>query len=366
MITRSRSLKPTDKARSIFGCIPGYNASMSKIYKSILAYSISDEAKFRLQVIDHFKTYGWESTHGAFKLSRATIFRWKRLFNLSSGQLQSLIPGSRSPRTKRRMQTDTRVLEFIKSIRQLHPRIGKDKIKPLLDRYCQALEMDSLSVSTIGKVIKRHNFYYQKTGRMYHHPSSGYARKRINYKRKVKRSPNSVQTGYVEMDTITIFADGIKSYVYQAIDIQNRFAFAYTYRRLNSQNTVNFLDKLKTVYPCPPGINTIQTDNGLEFLGDFDQRLKQEKITHLFIYPRCPKINGFVERANRSLREEFINYHYDLLADGNLVTFNQKLMHHLVWYNTQRPHQALKYLSPINYLLERYPESHMYVTRTLF
>ena len=89
------------------------------------------------------------------------------------------------------------------------------------------------------------------------------------------------------------------------------------------------------------------------------------KITHLFIYPRCPKINSFIERANRTLKEEFLNEYQDLaLTDINLL--NQELVKYLVWYNTQRPHEALNYKSPIDYLLEVSPESQMYVTRTVF
>lgn len=117
--------------KSLYWGIAGYNPAMSKHYKSILAFSISDDAKFRLQVINHHQIYGLESTKGAFKISKATIYRWRKEFKQSRGQLQSLIPKSRAPKRKRRMETDLRILEFIKNIRGLHPRIGKDKIKHL-------------------------------------------------------------------------------------------------------------------------------------------------------------------------------------------------------------------------------------------
>ncbi len=364
MIIRSKNNRSIKSARTIFDSIPGYTSAMSKTFKSILAYSISDEAKFRMGVIEHFKTYGLESTQGAFKVSRATIYRWRKEFKESDGRLQSLIPKSRAPKRKRQMQTDNRVLEFIRSIRQLHYRIGKDKVKPLLDQYCLALGIKSLSISTIGKVISRNKFYFQrKDGKIYHNPNSGHATRKINYKDRVKKSPSIIDSGYLEIDTIALWITGMKAYVYHAIDIQSRFAFAYTYPKLNSQNTVDFLDKLKQVYPFENGIKTIQSDNGLEFLGDFDQRLMKDKIRHLFIYPRCPKINGFIERANRSLREEFLNQNQELVLD-DFGLFNQKLLDHLFWYNTIRPHQALNFLSPIDYWLKRYPESQMYVTST--
>ena len=315
--------------------------------------------------VHHFNQFGLESTRGAYKVSRASIYRWQRQFKQNHQRLESLIPKSRCPKRKRQMNSDIRILEFIKSLRQLHPGIGKAKIKPLLNQYCFALGIETISLTTINKIIVKNHFYYQrKLNRMYHDPGSSAAKRRLNYKSKVKRSPSIIDSGYLEIDTVALWVERVKAYVYHAIDVQNRFAFAYTYNKLNSQNTVDFFNKLKQVYPIESGVKTIQTDNGLEFLGDFDKQLKQDKVTHLFIYPRCPKINGFIERANRSLREEFLNENQDLVID-NLPLFNQKLLDHLFWYNTRRPHQALNFLSPIDYLLKRYPESQMYVSRTV-
>lgn len=56
--------------KKLFWQVKGYNPAMTKIYKSILAYSISDEAKFRLEVINHFNQFGLASTKQAFKVSK--------------------------------------------------------------------------------------------------------------------------------------------------------------------------------------------------------------------------------------------------------------------------------------------------------
>jgi hypothetical protein len=352
------------RTQSLFWKVKGYNPAMSKIYKSILAYSISDEAKFRMEVIDHFNKFGLASTKQAFKIGKSTIYRWKNMFKKSKGILSSLIPKSRRPKKIRQMTTDIKLLEMIVELRKLHPRIGKRKIKPILDKYAIGLGIKPIAIDTIGKVIKRNHLFYQKQGRMYHNPSSKVACRRISYKSKVKHSPITNNSGYVEIDTITLFVDGIKRYVYHALDIQNKFDFAYTYKNLNSQNTVDFIKKFNCVYPIESGIKTIQTDNGLEFLGDFHQYLLNQGINHLFTYPRCPKINGFIERSNRSLKEEFIYSHMDLLSI-DLNEFNQELIKHLVWYNTERPHQSLNFMTPIDYLLKKYPESHMYTARTI-
>ena len=63
----------------------------------------------------------------------------------------------------------------------------------------------------------------------------------------------------------------------------------------------------------PLTIKSMQTDNGSEFLGDFDEYLKSRMIPHYFSYPRCPKINGCVERYNSTLKEEFVYNNIDVI-----------------------------------------------------
>ncbi len=88
---------------------------------------------------------------------------------------------------------------------------------------------------------------------------------------------------------------------------------------------------------------------GLEFLGEFNQHLKKENILHYFIYPRCPRINGVVERFNRTLQEEFVNSHLHLIHQQSL--FNEKLKQYLLYYDNERPHESLAMKSPMEYLI---------------
>jgi len=107
----------------------------------------------------------------------------------------------------------------------------------------------------------------------------------------------------------------------------------------------------------------VQTDNGSEFLGVFDKYLKERGIEHKFTYPRCPKINGYIERANRTLKEEFLEENIYLVAEG-INELNSRLIDYVIWYNTKRVHKSLNNLSPIDYMLKCNPESQMYVTHT--
>lgn len=340
-----------------------YNRKMIKTIRSILEFSHSDAAEFRLKVIEFHDKYGMKATKDAFNVTKPTLYRWKKKFITSQKSLVSLIPQSKTPINKRRMMTDPKILTFIKTIREEHSRLGKEKIKPLLDEYCLIENLKQISESTIGKIIKRNNFYL-RTRRIYHNPNHKHNLRYSPYKSKVKRSPKTDDTGYVEIDTIVRFMQGIKLYIFNAVDIKTKFQFSYGYTSLNSKNATDFMKRLEMVYPIAHGVKTVQTDNGLEYLGEFDKYLKDKNIPHLFIYPRCPKINSFVERANRTLSEEFIEGQLLILWKG-IEHFNNRLIDHLVWYNTKRVHKSLNNISPINYLLKILPpKSQMYVTYT--
>lgn len=340
-----------------------YNRQMRKSIRSILSFNNSQVAETRLQIIEFHKKYGTKATIDAFLVSKSTIYRWKKTLKDNGGELDSLIPASRSPKRKRSINTHFKIIEFIKTTREQYGHLGKEKIKPLLDEYCLKDNIKSISESTIGKVIKRHNLY-SKSRRIYHNPIHHHSKAKLAYKTRVKKSPHPTGHGYIEIDTIVKFIHGIKLYILNAVDVNLKFQFSYGYTRLNSQNSLDFMKKLELVYPILNGIHTIQTDNGLEFMGDFDDYLKRKNIKHLFIYPRCPKINGFVERANRTLQEEFINGHEEYALDG-ITEFNSRLIDYLIWYNTKRVHKSLGNVSPINYLLKTLPpKSQMYVTYT--
>jgi lysyl-tRNA synthetase class 2 len=165
------------------------------------------------------------------------------------------------------------------------------------------------------------------------------------------------------MDTIVRFDQGIKYYVYNCLDIKLRFQFSLAYRKANSKNTLDFFKKLEKVYPVRQGIRIVQTDNGSEYQGFFKQYLKDKGIKQMFICPRCPKIDAYVERANRTWQDAFVDWHVHLAVTDREL-FNRELIDHLVWYNTERPHESLGDKSPIDYLITVSPESQKYLTCT--
>ena len=107
----------------------------------------------------------------------------------------------------------------------------------------------------------------------------------------------------------------------------------------------SFLDTLQHRMPFP--IRALQVDGGSEFAADFEAACQQRGL-HLFVLPpRSPKLNGAVERANRTHTEEFYQVTPCSLEMNPL---NRELRQWEKIYHTVRPHQALGYLTPLQFL----------------
>ncbi len=101
-------------------------------------------------------------------------------------------------------------------------------------------------------------------------------------------------------------------------------------------------------------VTFVLTDNGSEWKKHFAAEVLKLQITHYHTYPKTPKMNAHIERFNRTIQEEFLNYHKGLLLV--LDQFNTKLMDWLIWYNTKRVHCAFgNQLTPVQFLLSWRP-----------
>jgi putative transposase len=324
---------------------------------------------FKVKAIKFFDKHGEAATKDAFGIGRSSLFLWKKKLRESFDNSYTIT--NRSTRRVRLNQRvwDYRITDFIRQLRLERPRLGKEKMSVLLFDQCQNWQIKCPSISTVGRLIGdlkkcRKLPEYRKTVGF-----RGDLDKLVEIKMKTK--PKTRRQGLaakeagdiVQIDTVITFVQGVKRYTVTAVDLVSRFCFAYTYTNLSSSVGKDFFLKLEQV--CPFTIKHVQTDNGLEFLGQFDQYLQAKGVPHFFNYPKHPKQNAYVERFNRSLQEEFLNWHlHDLKLD--VPYFNQKLMEWLVWCNTERPHFGLDLMSPMQYLLGNLMiESKMWWTDTI-
>ena len=322
----------------------------------------SEVAKERFRIMKFYEEFGEQATVEAFGADRRVISRWRKRLKDGEGHLSALVPGSTRPHEVRRPAVTREVVGFIREMREKHPRLGKEKLRPLLEGYCRERRLVCPSESTIGNVIKRERLFFQRGGRIYHDPSSGWAKRRGKEKRlKTKHPLRPGGVGHIVSDTVERVTEGVKDYFYSAIDARSKFALTLCYKQLTSRNMKDFYQRFKGV--CPYPVRSWQSDNGPENRGEFEEQLQREGIAHWFSYPNCPKINTYIERYNRTIQEEFIDNHLELLGDKPL--FNQELADYLIFYNTRRPHKALGLKSPVDYLIQQGQMSHKSMTYTV-
>jgi transposase InsO family protein len=98
----------------------------------------------------------------------------------------------------------------------------------------------------------------------------------------------------------------------------------------------------------PFAVRAVQVDGGSEFFAEFEAACQSRGIKLFELPPKSPKLNGAVERANRTHTEEFYEvYDCTWTTEG----LNPQLIEWEGIYNTLRPHQALGYLTPQQFVL---------------
>jgi len=310
-----------------------------KALQDSMAIEMSDVAAFRIHVITHYYQYGLQSTLNAFNLKKTTFHTWKRTYEKNGSRVIALVPKKTRPQHTRQMQTDWQVVDFIREMRQEHGNIGKYILKPFVDAYAQKLGIESISATTIQKIIKRRHLTFEK---------KVYAQKPQNKfkKLRVRKSPKVTKAGFIQMDSIIVYINYEKHLFMSVIDIYTKFAHVVCVDNLSSATATKVFKEFQEINPT--SIHTVQTDNGSEFLKSFHAYLEEQSIKHQFIYPHMPKINSYIERFNRTIQEEFILRNDEIYYDTKAM--QRKLTKYLFWYNYQRPHSSLKYIPPMRFI----------------
>jgi transposase InsO family protein len=133
------------------------------------------------------------------------------------------------------------------------------------------------------------------------------------------------------------------------VDDCSRMVAATVLTRRTSAAVCEALPGLLAALPFP--LRCIQTDNGPEFGLALTRLLEAHGIRHARIRPHTPRLNGKVERVQRTMAEEL----WDHLAPGSLAAWQRQLERYLRFYNQRRPHSALGYQAPLGYARDRLP-----------
>ena len=112
---------------------------------------------------------------------------------------------------------------------------------------------------------------------------------------------------------------------------------------ISSLRLVRVFEQLKQDHGLP---QVLRTDNGPEFLGEaFVQWARANGMAIQYIQPGKPNQNAYIERFNRTLREEVLGQHlFATLDDVREATWRW-----MTQYNEERPHDSLGDLTPAEY-----------------
>lgn len=315
---------------------------------------ITGAAKKRLKILEFWKKHGLEAVKEAYGVKRRTLFNWQKKLKAASGKLEGLNPGKRTPRTKRRRSWDVRILEELKRLRYERPNLGKEKVYPLLAKFCARERLLCPGIRTIGRLIKDLGGLRMVPLRI-----TGTGRVKPLTRTKNIRKPKGFIATYpghcVALDTFEEHINGARRYVITFVDLYTRFGFAFATSSHASLAAADFFALCRSVFPF--SFTFVLTDNGSEFKKHFAKALSDLHVTHYHTRPKTPKQNAHAERFNRTVQEEFANYHRsDLWL--NLESFNRKLFAWLLWYNTERVHYAFdNKLSPLEFMLSLDPST---------
>jgi len=316
----------------------------SMIFELRKNINLSKSAKQRLKWMDYcFQCENISLTCRYFGISRKTFYKWQKKYDPNN--LYTLEDESRAPIRRRQPEITPEQKLRIIQLRKKHLKYSKIKLSKIYLREYG----EPISSWKIQRVIQQHHLYHnpRKTIRITRKRLSAQKKKRIT---ELRRKPKN---GFlVCLDAIELRMNNLKRYIFTGIDSFSKVAFARMYRRANSYNAADFLNRL--LYLTNGKIENIQTDNGSEFEKHFRQSCQKLNLTRYHSRPRTPKDNPVNERFNRTLQEEFVNLGN---FDSDVVEFNRKMTEWLIEYNLYRPHHSLNYETPIKMtkVLPMYP-----------
>ena len=280
---------------------------------------------FRESVVLYSQRNSVFSAIRKFGISRATIYRWRKIYD---GTLDSLAERSRRPHSHPNQHTPEE-LKLISDMRRRNPEAG------LVVFWVKLMQRGyNRSIPSLWRVLKRLTLLPVKP------PNPKYIAK--PYEKMLYPGQRvQIDVKVVPKSCIVPNADGLQErfFQYTAIDEYSRFRFIMAFKEQSTYSSVQFLNALITVFPFK--IECVQTDNGSEFIKSFDERkkgrssffearLRELGIRHKLIRPSTPRHNGKVERSHRKDNEYFYATHKFYSFDD----FSKQLAVHLKRYNS--------------------------------
>lgn len=263
-----------------------------------------------------------------FDIPVRTIWYWLKRYNIYKPK--SLENRSRRPIRRRHSEVPLHHMTRVKELRKKYP-WGRKKIQKLLEK-----EGIYIGESRIQVLINRYGLKRVRKKRKYR-------RSNRRHMYSVPRETLKTTGGLVYFDVKHLgLPGGHRVYQFTAIDHATRTLFVKVFPRITSECGKEFFLYVKERLGVDK-ISYVGSDNGSEFLGNFEKVLSEHNTTHVFSSPRSPKQNSYVERVIRTIIEDLYTFNG---LEVNLEKQQEVLDKYVFTYNKIRPHESLDMDTP--------------------
>jgi len=307
-------------------------------------------AKGRLSVIELAKELGNVAEACRQRgLDRTSFYEWKRRFQTQGFDgLKDLPPIHKShPQT-----TPPEVVERIKALALAHPAYGCNRHEAML-----ALEGTRVSSITIQKILNENglgtkverwlSLEQQNAEKVIEiTPEQAAFLEKLNPCYRERHVESAAPGELLSADTFFVGSlKGVgKVYLHAVVDTFGSYAFGFLHVSKQPEAAVAVLhnEVLPFYRNLELPVGAVLTDNGREFCGTerhpYELYLDLNGIEHRRTKVRTPKTNGFVERFNGTVLDEFFRVKMRENFYDSVEALQADLDAWLIHYNTERPH----------------------------
>lgn len=300
-------------------------------------------AQLKLEWMIFYHTVGnrkAKATYTHFGITRKTFHKW--LLRFKEADLLTLEERSRVPNTKRHWEVSTQEERNIILLRKKNMEYGKKKLKVLYKKEYG----ETISTWKIERVIRARKLYPDSKKHQKHYQKSIKSRQKVRI-HEVKDAINGVEEfGFLwHIDAIILWWYGKRRIIFTALENRTKIAYARAYKTNTSGYAEDFLKRL--TYLVEGKVEIMHSDNGSEFAGYFEKACRELNILQIYSRPRTPKDNPALERFNKTIQDEWLDFSEVGLDD--IQEANTDLTTWLIKYNFYRPHDSLDNKTPLEY-----------------
>jgi len=155
---------------------------------------------------------------------------------------------------------------------------------------------------------------------------------------------------YLEFDIKYFYVAGKNrnALLLSIIDVKTRWVLGHVmFWEIKQADVINVFDQIFEVYPLPKHFY-VRNDNGSQFIAKSVQEYFEAKgVTQEFCKPATPEQNAHIE-SYHSIQEKVICQQYEF---ESLNEIQETLNRFVSFYNFERIHSGVGYISPYHFLL---------------